>query len=60
MKINTEELAEKIVSLIKNDLAALFSLGSVEPILKSSYGKSIMDNWIPIIDGFIQDAIKKE
>jgi len=60
VKVNTEKLAEKIVAHIKNDLEALFSLGDVKLILKSGYGKDVINEWVPTIDRFIQEAMKNE
>jgi len=58
MNITIEELAEKIVTNIMSDLNALSTLGDFNSMLKSTYGKNVMESWKLTIAQLINDAIK--
>lgn len=58
MNITVEELAKKIVDHIKNDMAALASLGEFGSMLKSTYGRDTIKSWEVIIGKMIFDAVQ--
>ncbi len=57
MKITVEKLSKKIVDHIRKDFNELISLGNIDTMLKSAYGKQLMKNWEGTVAKFIKDAM---